>query len=77
MLMCHGRIWLKWTLSSFAICAIALSPLAALKAILALKAASYVFLIPDSIPYLPLRYGRPKIHLYPLSRFPKACQEIF
>ena len=25
----------------------------------------------------PLRYGRPKIHLYPLSRFPKPCQEIF
>jgi hypothetical protein len=25
--------------------------------------------IPDSIPYLPLRYGRPKIHLYHLSSF--------
>jgi len=36
---------------------------------LALNAASYVFLIPDSIPYLHLRYGRPKIHSYPLSSF--------
>ena len=36
---------------------------------LALKAASYVFLIRESIPYLLLRYGRLKIHLSPLSSF--------
>ena len=41
----HNRIWLGWTLNSLAIWVIVFSPLAALKATLALKAASYVFLI--------------------------------
>lgn len=35
----------------------------------ALKLASQVFLIPCVIPYLLLRYGRPKMHLKPPSRF--------
>src|SRR4030042_5515057 len=65
----HNRIWLGWTLNSLAIWAIVFSPLAASKATLALKAASYVFLIRASIPYLLLRYGRLKNHLYPPSRF--------
>jgi hypothetical protein len=39
-----------------------------------LKAASYVFLIFESIPYLLLRYGRLKIHLYPLSSFRGVVQ---
>ncbi len=65
----HNRIWLGWTLNSLAIWAIVFSPLAASKATFALKAASYVFLIRESIPYLLLRYGRLKIHLYPLSSF--------
>jgi len=52
-----------------AIWAIVFSPLAASKATLALKAASYVFLILNSIPYLLLRYGRLKIPLKHLSNF--------
>jgi hypothetical protein len=46
-----------------------LLPPAALKATFALKAASYVFLIRESIPYLLLRYDRFIIHLYPLPSF--------
>jgi hypothetical protein len=48
---------------------IVFSPLAASKATFALKTASYVFLILESIPYLLLRYGRLKIQLSPLSSF--------
>ena len=47
----HSRIWFGWTLNSLAIWTIVFSPLAASKATLALKAASYVFLILVSIPY--------------------------
>jgi len=56
--------------------AIVFSPLATLKAAFALKAASYVILILKGIPYLLLRYGRLKNHIFPMSNFGVVVQVV-